>query len=79
VVPVGNAETALHLERTKGENWQYARIVLELRACRVSYQDLEGVTHSIEVTAQTLCEAAILGMQAMKVPRWQDRPSLKYN
>jgi hypothetical protein len=53
--------------------------VLELRACRVSYQDLEGVTHSIEVTAQTLCEAAILGMQAMMVPRWQDRPSLKYN
>jgi hypothetical protein len=43
--------------------------VLELRARRVWYQNLEGVTHSIDVTAQTLCEAAILGMQAMKVPR----------
>ena len=49
----------------------------ELRACIVSYQDLDGVTHSIEVMAETLYEAAILGMQAMKVPRWQDRPSLK--
>ena len=49
----------------------------ELRACVVSYQDLDGVTHSVEVTAETLYEAAILGMQALKVPRWWDRPSLK--
>jgi hypothetical protein len=40
--------------------------VPELRSCIVSYQDLEGVTHSIEVTAETLYEAAVLGMQAMK-------------
>src|SRR5262249_54026572 len=49
----------------------------ELRSCTVSYQDLDGVTQSVEATAGTLDEATILGMQAMKVPRWRDRPSLK--
>lgn len=44
----------------------------ELRSCTVAYRDLDG-----EVTAETLYEAAILGMKAMKVSRWWDRPSLK--
>ena len=48
-----------------------------MRSCIVSYQDLDGVAHSVEVTAETLYEAAVLGMAAMKVPRWRDRPSLK--
>ena len=44
----------------------------ELRSCIVSYQDLDGITHSVEVTAESLYEAAILGLAAMKVPRWRD-------
>lgn len=49
----------------------------ELRSCLVSYQDFDGITHSVEVTAETLYEAAILGMQAMKVEGWWNMPSLK--
>lgn len=49
----------------------------ELRSCSVSYADLDGITHSVEVTAETLYEAAILGMNALKVPRWRDNPNLK--
>jgi hypothetical protein len=40
----------------------------ELRTCVVSYQD-ENFKHSVEVTAETLYEAAVLGIKAMNVPR----------
>jgi hypothetical protein len=48
----------------------------ELRSCRVSYQDLEGIKHSVEVTAETLYEAAVLGMRALQVSGWMDAPNL---
>jgi hypothetical protein len=51
--------------------------VPDVRSCVVSYRDFEGITHSIEVTAETLYEAAILGMKAMKVGRWRDAPNLE--
>jgi hypothetical protein len=35
--------------------------------------DLEGVKHSVEITAGSLFEAAIIGMNAMKVPDWFNR------
>jgi hypothetical protein len=41
----------------------------EIRSCRVSYQDQEGIRHSVEVTAETLYEAAVLGMKALQVER----------
>jgi DNA-binding transcriptional LysR family regulator len=50
---------------------------MSLRSCTVSYQDFEGVTHSVDVTAETLYEAAVLGMNALRVPRWHDNPNLK--
>jgi hypothetical protein len=31
----------------------------------------------VDVTAETLYEAAILGMNALTVPRWRDNPNLK--
>ena len=34
-----------------------------LRSCVVSYQDNQGIRHSAEVTAETLYEAAVLGLQ----------------
>ena len=49
----------------------------EVRSCQVSYRDREGVRHSVDVTAGSLFEAAILGMTALKAPRWQDDPNLK--
>lgn len=48
-----------------------------LRACTVSYQDNDGITHCVDVTAETLFEAAVLGMNALRVQRWHDNPNLK--
>ena len=48
----------------------------ELRSCRVSYQDLEGIKHSVEVTAETLYEAAVLGMTTLRAAGWLNAPNL---
>ncbi len=48
----------------------------EIRTCTVSYQDIEGVKHSVDVTAETLYEAAALGMKAMNVAGWENAPNL---
>jgi hypothetical protein len=39
--------------------------VPSLRTCLVSFSDLAGVRHTAEVTAETLYEAAVLGMAAI--------------
>jgi hypothetical protein len=38
--------------------------------------DLDGVKHSVEITAGSLFEAAVLGMNAMKVSDWFNRSTL---
>ena len=48
----------------------------ELRLCRVSYQDSDGIRHSVEVTAETLYEAAVLGMTTLRAAGWMDAPNL---
>ena len=40
------------------------------KACRVSFTDLDGVRHSVEVTADSLYEAAVLGLKALKKSAW---------
>ena len=40
----------------------YAGIVPTVRACRVSFTDPEGITHTANVTAASLFEAAALGV-----------------
>jgi len=40
----------------------------QLRSCVVSYSDI-NFKHSVEVTAETLYGAAVLGIKAMNVPR----------
>jgi len=40
----------------------------ELRSCLVSYQDQENIRHSVEITAETLFEAAALGLKALNIP-----------
>jgi hypothetical protein len=39
-----------------------------LRTCVVSYSDQENIRHSGEVTAETLYEAAVLGLKPLKRP-----------
>jgi hypothetical protein len=49
-------------------------MVPELRSCTVSYKDMEGITHTVEVTASSLYEAAVLGMKAFEQSGWADHP-----
>ena len=40
--------------------------------CRVSFKDLDGIHHTVEVTAESLYEAAVLGLRALKKSAWVD-------
>lgn len=40
------------------------------RSCRVTIQDLEGVAHTIEVTAESLYEAVAQGLAALRRSDW---------
>jgi len=44
--------------------------VPELRTCRVSFRDTEGVAHSVDVTAQSLFEAGVLAIKAFRAAEW---------
>jgi hypothetical protein len=41
----------------------------KLRSCAVSYRDHHGIRHSVEVTAESLYEAAVLGLKALDAHR----------
>jgi hypothetical protein len=41
-----------------------------LGLCRVTVSDLDGVKHSVEVTASTPCEAVALGLLAIREQEW---------
>lgn len=43
---------------------------MALRSCRVTVRDLEGVTHSVEVTAASLYEAVARGLAAIRGNQW---------
>jgi hypothetical protein len=40
------------------------------KTCRVSCQDLTGVLHSVEVTAESLYEAVARGLSTLKASDW---------
>jgi hypothetical protein len=44
-----------------------------LRACTVSFRGPTGVQHSVEVTAESLYEAAVLGLSLLKQDRWVEQ------
>jgi len=41
-----------------------------MRQCRVTVNDMEGVRHSVEVTASTLYEAVAMGLAAIRGEEW---------
>jgi len=43
-----------------------------LRTCTVSFTGPSGVRHSVEVTAESVYEAAALGVSALKKDGWVD-------
>jgi hypothetical protein len=46
-----------------------------LRACSVSFVGPTGVRHSVDVTAQSLYEAAILGVALLRSDGWAEQIS----
>jgi hypothetical protein len=55
--------------RTKSE---YAKLpfLMAVKFCRVTVTDLEGITHTVQVTATTLYEAVALGLAAVRGHEW---------
>jgi hypothetical protein len=49
--------------------------VANLRRCRVSFIDASGIRHSAEVSAESLFEAAVLGIRAIS-EEWAEEPAL---
>ena len=45
---------------------------MALRTCTVSFTGPSGVRHSVEVTAESVYEAAALGVSALKSDGWAD-------
>jgi hypothetical protein len=43
---------------------------MAVRTCRVTITDLEGISHTVEVTASTLYEAVALGIVALRGHEW---------
>jgi hypothetical protein len=43
---------------------------MAVRSCRVTIQDLDGVSHTIEVMAATLYEAVARGLAAIRGNEW---------
>lgn len=40
------------------------------RSCRVTIQDIDGVSHTVEVSASTLFEAVAQGLAALRADDW---------
>ena len=43
---------------------------MPVRSCRVTNQDMDGVSHTVEITAATLCEAIAHGLAALRANEW---------
>jgi hypothetical protein len=43
---------------------------MAVRSCRVTIQDLEGIAHTVEVTAETLYEAVAQRLAALRRSDW---------
>ena len=43
---------------------------MAIRSCRVTIEDMEGIAHSVEVTAESLFEAVAQGLAALRGKDW---------
>jgi len=43
-----------------------------LKACTVTVKDVDGLVHSVDVSAESLYEAACVGLQALKASGWAE-------
>jgi hypothetical protein len=52
---------------------------MPVRSCKVTVNDMDGVAHTVEVTAATLYEAVALGMAAVRSEEWANRIAMGLN
>jgi hypothetical protein len=52
---------------------------MPVRSCRASIVDVEGVVHTVEVTASTLYEAVAVGMAAVRSEEWANGIAMGLN
>jgi hypothetical protein len=45
------------------------------RACTVSFTDARGIKHSVDITADSLFEATVRGVVALRGGAWNDPPA----
>ena len=43
---------------------------MSVRSCRVTIRDLDGIDHTVHVTAATLYEAVALGLASLRTEEW---------
>jgi hypothetical protein len=43
---------------------------MPVRSCRVTVQDMDGVSHTVEITAESLYEAVARGLAALRANEW---------
>ena len=43
---------------------------MSVKSCRVTIQDLDGITHTVDVTAESLFEAVAHGLAAIRGHEW---------
>ena len=53
----------------------HSEIVVAERTCIVSFTDVRGITHSVEVMADSLFEAAVHGVKILRAGDWNDPPN----
>ena len=46
---------------------------MALRRCSVSFTDVRGIRHSVEVDAESLYEAAVIGIRRLNDDPWLER------
>jgi hypothetical protein len=46
---------------------------MSLRLCSVSFVDARGIRHSVEVEAESLYEAAVMGIRRLNAEPWVER------
>jgi hypothetical protein len=52
---------------------------MPVRSCKVTVKDMDGITHTVDVTASTLYEAVALGMAAIRTEEWANGIAMGLN
>jgi hypothetical protein len=48
-------------------------LAVSVRSCTVSFKDVQGIRHGVEVEAESLYEAAVFGIQRLNRDPWLEK------